>query len=128
MTHVRSDKKILNAKTIKELFIEGIFVDVDKDTFSAAQLNLFVEMMINGMPLPLFGAREDAHGNPHFKSGKLRQVVTAVEIMVNIGELSQLSARKLSGTYLEFVVISESDFYNPGITREQIENYLALYL
>lgn len=128
--YTRSDERRLNVSQANDLFVSGDFKeDNSGDLFTEEQLELFLDNMMNGHPLPIFGAREDEYGCPHFKSGKFRQVVEGAIKRADSGQYSPLKSRKLKiSTYIPFVTVSEAPLYNPGITRDEINTVLTFYL
>lgn len=127
--HTRIDNRRLPVYQAIELFKNEDFKDPGTDLFSDEDLDLFIENILQGGPIPYFGAKEDELGCPHFKSGKFYQVVNKLHEKATSGEMSQLQSHKIRcGIYIPFVTISEGAFYNPGITQDQIKKLLHFYL
>lgn len=127
--YIRTDERQIHLAQASSLFADGTFQDQDNDLFSETDLALFVENASQGFPVPAFGAREDELGNPQFKSGKFRQVIEVCHKLAESKDISPLASRKLyTGVTFKFVTISEGEFYNPGITREDIDKALYFYL
>jgi hypothetical protein len=125
----RSDVRQISINQAKELFTSGVFKDKGTDMFSAPILDLFIKNILQDCPTPMFGAREDEYGDVHFKSLKFRQVVDACIELANSSTLDLLRSRKLLTTMsFKYVTISDNDFYNLGITHEEIEEMLHFYL
>lgn len=126
--HIRSDERQPSLTQIKKLFDEGVFQDKGDDLFGDEDLQAFVDNVLTGMPTPAFGAKEDEAGDPHFKSGKLRQVVNKCLELAASGELGALNSRKICAVRFKIVSVSEVEFYNPGITQAEIDQALKFYL
>jgi len=126
--YVRADRKVLSLIQIKSLFDDGTFSIEGPGRFDPVELGQALQNMVLGIELPQFGAREDERGMPHFKSAKLHQLVKAAHDLADSGTLSPLASRRLRGSYINVIVISDTEFYNPGITRDEISKYLTFYL
>jgi len=126
--YIINTEKVITIYALKELFDANIFCDANNDLFSDEDLKLFIDNIISGLPVPLFGSVENDNNieNVIFKSGKLRQVVERITKIGMDNTMSKLSYRKLNSTYIKFVNICESN--NKDFTRTQLFNFLKFYL